>query len=44
VDQNPNSSRYSNRPIADELAESDADYAGRDTVSGEDVRDRYGLV
>jgi hypothetical protein len=28
---------------ADELAEADADRAAGDTVSGEDLRDRYGL-
>jgi hypothetical protein len=31
------------REIADGLAEADADYAAGDTVSGEDLRDRYDL-
>jgi len=31
------------REIADELAQADADYAAGNTISGEDVRQRYGL-
>jgi hypothetical protein len=31
------------REIADELAQADADYAAGNTISGEDVRERYGL-
>jgi hypothetical protein len=30
------------REIADELAEADADYAAGNTVTGKDVRKRYG--
>jgi antitoxin YefM len=29
--------------VADELAQADADYAARNTVSGEEIRQRYGL-
>jgi hypothetical protein len=31
------------REIADELGQADADYAAGNTISGEDVRQRYGL-
>lgn len=29
--------------VADELAQADVDYAARNTVSGNDIRQRYGL-
>jgi hypothetical protein len=29
--------------LAEELAQADADYAAGNTVSGEQIRDRYGL-
>jgi hypothetical protein len=32
-----------NCEIADELAQADTDYAAGNTISGEDVRERYGL-
>ena len=31
------------REIADALAQADADYAAGNTISAEDVRERYGL-
>jgi hypothetical protein len=39
----PNWTAKPHREIADELAQTDADYAAGNIISGEDVRERFGL-